>query len=83
MDNYTAVGLIEGFVEAESEEQVIQAWQYLVDTGIVWSLQGRVGRQAHDMLNEGILEFPDKQTFDYYGNPIPTKAMSKDKHNTR
>ena len=28
MDNYLAVGLVEGFEEAESEEQIIEAWQH-------------------------------------------------------
>ena len=53
MDNYTAVGIAEGFVEAESEEQVIEAWQHLVNTGLAWSLQGWFGRQAQAMIEAG------------------------------
>ena len=55
MDNYKAVGLAEGFIEAESEEQVINAWQYLVDTGLVWQLQGSFGTMAKNLINEGII----------------------------
>jgi len=55
MDNYTAVGIAEGFVEAESEEQVIEAWQHLVNTGLAWSLQGWFGRQAQAMIEAGII----------------------------
>ena len=40
MDNYTAVGIAEGFIEADHEDQVRQAWQHLVDTGLAWQLQG-------------------------------------------
>ena len=56
MDNYTATGLAEGFIEAESEEQVIKAWQHLVDTGLVWSLQGWFGRTATELIKQGIIK---------------------------
>ncbi len=54
MDTYTAVGLAEGFIEAESQEQVIEAWQYLIDTGLAWQLQGWFGRTAAHLISEGI-----------------------------
>jgi hypothetical protein len=55
MDNYMAVGLAEGFIEAESEEQVIEAWQYLHDTKLGYQLQGFFGRTLNQLLNEGII----------------------------
>ena len=55
MDTYQAVGLAEGFIEAESEEQVIEAWQYLHDTRIGYGLQGWFGRTLKQLLNEGII----------------------------
>jgi hypothetical protein len=54
MDAFTAVGLAEGFVEAESEEQIIEAWQYLIDTGLAWKLQGWFGRQAQSLIDAGM-----------------------------
>jgi hypothetical protein len=54
MDNFTATGLAEGFIEAESQEQVIEAWQHLIDTGLCWRLQGWFGRRARDLIDNGI-----------------------------
>lgn len=53
MDNFTAVGIAEGFIEAESQDQYIGAWQHLIDTGMVWSLQGWFGRTARHLIDSG------------------------------
>lgn len=55
MDNYQAVGIVEGFIEAESEDQVIAAWQHLHDTGLAYRLQGYFGRTARDLIAAGII----------------------------
>ena len=55
MDSYQAIGLAEGFIEAESEDQVIEAWQYLHDTRIGYGLQGFFGRTLNQLLDEGII----------------------------
>jgi len=55
MDSYQAVGIAEGFIEAESEEQVIAAWQYLHDTRIGYGLQGFFGRTLNQLLDEGVI----------------------------
>jgi len=54
MNTFNAIGIAEGFVEADSEEQVIEAWQYLIDTGLAWQLQGWFGRTAAHLISEGI-----------------------------
>jgi hypothetical protein len=54
MNSYKAVGLAEGFIEAESEEQVVEAWQTLIDTGLVWQLQGWFGHTARQLIDSGI-----------------------------
>tara|TARA_R100000654_G_scaffold61017_1_gene87881 strand:+ start:1340 stop:1513 length:174 start_codon:yes stop_codon:yes gene_type:complete len=56
MDNYTAVGLAEGFIKAESKEQLIEAWQYLHDTNLAYQLQGWFGRTATNLISEGIIK---------------------------
>ena len=55
MDSFTATGIAEGFTEADSEEQVIEAWQTLVDTGLAWQLQGWFGRTAQQLINQGVI----------------------------
>ena len=55
MDNFTAVGIAEGFAEADSEEQVIEAWQWIVDKGLTAHLQGWFGRTAQSLIEQGII----------------------------
>ena len=56
MDNFTAIGLAEGFIEADSESEVLQAWQHLVNTGLAWTLQGFFGRTAQALIDQGLIE---------------------------
>ena len=56
MNHYEAIGLAESFISAKSEEQVIDAWQYLHDTGLAYKLQGWVGRTAQELLKQGIIQ---------------------------
>lgn len=52
MSNYDAVMIAEGAVAAD-EEEVLEAWQHLVDTGLAWQLQGFFGRTAARLIEAG------------------------------
>ena len=40
MDDFLATGIAEGFLPADSDDQVIEAWQHLIDTGLAWRIGG-------------------------------------------
>ena len=52
MDTFEAVMMIEGDAEA-TPEQLLSAWQLLIDTGTAWTLQGFYGRTAHALIEQG------------------------------
>ena len=56
MNKYEAIGLAEGWIPAESQKQVIDAWQHLHDTGLAYKLQGWFGRNAQRLLKQGIIQ---------------------------
>ena len=53
MTDFEATMIAEGVEEADEATQ-IEAWQYLIDTGLAWKLQGCFGRQAAAMIEAGI-----------------------------
>ena len=55
MDNYTATGLAEGFIEAKNEDQILEAWQHLHDTRLAYKLQGWFGRTATALIEQGLI----------------------------
>jgi len=59
---YLATAYAEGFCEGEgaSEEEQLAAWQYLVDRGLCWRLQGWFGRTASGLIEGGHILAADK-----------------------
>lgn len=42
--------------DPESDEEALAFWQKMVDTGIVWTLEGFFGRTAMSLIEEGLIE---------------------------
>lgn len=57
MNTFDAVMLIETNDNA-SEEEYIAAMQHLIDTAVVWNLQGSYGRLAVEMIEAGVCQPP-------------------------
>jgi len=55
MSIFDATMIAEGVFEPSSEQEWIDAWQLLLDEGIVWKLQGWFGRMATQLLDAGII----------------------------
>ncbi len=58
VNTFDAVGIAEGWIECDSEEQYIGAWQTLIDSGLAWQLQGWFGRTARDLIDQGVCAAP-------------------------
>jgi hypothetical protein len=57
MSAFLAISIVEGDEEADEATQ-LQAWQYLIDTGLAWSLQGSYGRMAARLIEDGLCVDP-------------------------
>ena len=56
-DSYLATSVAEGFADFEpSEDEIHDAWQYLVDIELVWQLQGWFGRTARELIEAGLIK---------------------------
>lgn len=45
------------FEEGEmDQDEVVDLFQHLVNTGMAWSLQGSYGRMARDLIDAGLVE---------------------------
>ena len=60
MDPVTACLICEGVKEVD-HDTYIKAWQSLIDSGLVWELQGFYGRTATDLIKSGVCHAAGEQ----------------------
>lgn len=47
--------------------------QSMINSGIVWKMEGSIGREAMGLLKSGACMLPKESKLDYYGNKIPSR----------
>jgi hypothetical protein len=56
-ESTTYTNLVEKITRYESGlmemEEAVEFFQFLIDTGLAWRLQGSYGRMAHDLITAG------------------------------
>jgi hypothetical protein len=53
-----AMQIVDGLVPVECEEELLEAWQVLVDTGYAWTLPGSYGGKARTLIEQGLIAGP-------------------------
>jgi hypothetical protein len=54
--------------------EVRRTYQYLIDTGQAWLLEGHVGRTAMRLIEDGYCTLGPTPHRDFYGNRIPARS---------
>lgn len=42
------------------QDELVVFFQGMIDSGVVWQLQGFYGRTAMDLINDGLCKMPEK-----------------------
>ena len=59
--------------EDATEDEVVELYQHLVDTGQAWQLEGHVGRTAMGLIEAGRIMLGKEAHRDAYGNRVPSR----------
>lgn len=73
-DRLEDIIIIEGNIDAEPEEY-FEAMQRQINDGVIWRLQGSMGRAAMDAIKSGNCMCAKAPCKDYWGNTVPARDM--------
>ena len=59
MNTMRAISVLEGMEPCEDYEEIVEAWQFLINNGVCWQLQGQYGRAAMQMIEAGLCTLPE------------------------
>lgn len=60
--------------EDATEEEQIECFQRLVNSGQAWRLEGHVGRTAMELINRGAIMLGPIALRDYWGTVVPGRG---------
>jgi len=61
LSTFDACAIVEGFDGIEhTQEEILQAWQSLVNSGAAWQLQGWYGSNAESLIRAGLIKQPSR-----------------------
>ena len=67
--SYEACAIVEGFADFDpTNEELIEAWAYLIKTGDCWNLQGFYGREATRLIQQGFVSKEGEVNWDLYND---------------
>lgn len=55
------------------EQYEVDYYQEIIDNGMAWKMEGRIGRKCMDLLSTGVCFLPLEDHYDYWGNEIPSR----------
>ncbi len=56
-----------------TEDEAIEGYQALINSGQAWRLEGSVGRTAMDLIEAGKCTLGPERHKDYWGNTVPSR----------
>jgi len=63
--------------EDAEEDDVLAVYQYMIDTGQAWRMEGHVGRTAMHLIESGLCVLGVDGHRDYWGNYVPGRFEVK------